>query len=25
MRILQDLDIDFGKAVGVEQPVGVAS
>jgi len=24
MRILQDLDIDFGKAIGVEQPVAVA-
>jgi len=24
MRILQDLDIDFGTAIGVEQPVAVA-
>ena len=23
MRILQDLDIDFGKAIGAEQPVAV--
>jgi hypothetical protein len=24
MRMLQDLDIDFGQAIGVEQPVAVA-